>query len=66
MVDLYKKDLQAHEMSHDNMPDERTTRKYKRRERQRGKKECRKYFDGTAEQERDSYNEYIDRQQDNE
>jgi hypothetical protein len=64
MVDLYKKDLDAHEMSFDAPPDKRTTRKYKRRERQRGKKECRKYFDGTAEHEWYSYDEYIDQQDD--
>jgi hypothetical protein len=58
MTDLYKKDLDAHEMSFDAMP-HKSVRKYKKRERQRAKKECRKHVDGTAERERDGHHEHL-------
>jgi hypothetical protein len=42
---LYKRDLQAHEMSADKMP-HKSVRKFKRKERQRGQKICRTHLKG--------------------
>lgn len=59
MTDQFKRDCDAHEMSYDEKPKGKFEKKYRRRDRQRAKKECRNHVDGTAKREAEDFYEYL-------